>query len=804
MLIKEALITVMAAASVVAAASKAPATTVEAETFLRSQLSAEQVKENLRYYTSVAHLAGSKGDKEQAEWTKEKLLEYGFEDVGELRGCALLFTPKRRSLTLLSPTRFEASLKEDIIDEDEASHEQDQVPTFHGYGKSGNVTGALVYANYGRKEDYDLLVERGIDLKGKIVIVKYGGIFRGLKVRGAELAGAKGVIIYSDPKDDGYKRGKVYPEGPWRPATGVQRGSVQYLSIYSGDPLTPFEPALPNATRLPMEEAANLPKIPSLPISYSDAEPFLRALKGIGKKASDLGNDWQGGLDFDYWTGYVLSVARESGINDRYYYLRPSADVNLDVEHNYGITPIWNVIATVKGSKYPDRAVIVGNHRDAWVRGAIDPSSGSAAILEYARGMGELMKTGWRPDRTLVIASWDGEEYGLVGSTEYVEHFRDVLNATAVAYVNMDSGCGGPNFGASATPSLAQLIRDVTKDIKDPATGKSIYERWLAQENSGEDDDDNENDDENDDDDHNHLKSSKRRVGHPSAMIVSPSESKTLSRPLTSRRKEPTVGALGSGSDFTGFLQHIGISAMDVGFGSNGDGTYHSNYDSFHWMAKFGDPTFEYHKAAAEVLGLLSIRLLNNKVLPFDPIAYAAALEGEAESLRDAIKEAGFLLDDDKSNARHYHHHRVASGRVSLKPLTDAVDSYINAAKTLKGFKDRVERYGESNMGRAGLMFQDGREDIINAVGPEDNIRYLNDKLSFAERGFLDAEGIPGRPWYRHIIYAPGLWFGYASQTFPAIREAIPSGAGEIQARIKRAAEVLHAAVNRIRLTNDM
>ncbi|KAI8843049.1 hypothetical protein BC829DRAFT_446289 [Chytridium lagenaria] len=743
LMIKEGCISfgIALAALAASAIASAPSTRSEAESFFTKQLSAQQTRENLRYYTSIAHTAGSVGDKQQVDWTKDKLIEFGFTDVVLDEYQVLLNTPKKRSLTLLSPTRFEASLTEDIVDEDEASHDQQQVPTFHGYGKSGEATGSLVYANYGRKEDYDLLIEKGIDFKDKIVIVKYGGVFRGLKVRGAELAGAKGVLIYSDPKDDGYVHGKVYPEGPWRPPTGVQRGSVQYLSLYSGDPLTPFEPALPNATRLPQEEAPNLPKIPSLPISYADAEPFLRALRGAGIKSSDLGDSWQGGLDFEYWTG-------------------PSAEVHLNVEHNYGITPIWNVIATVKGAKYPDRAVIVGNHRDAWVRGAIDPSSGSAAILEYARAIGELLKTGWKPDRTLIIASWD-----------------DILNATAVAYINMDSGCGGPNFGASASPSLSQLIRDVTKDIIDPTTKKSVYERWLERDNS---------DDFVGDEDEDDMKKQGRSL-----------------------KKKPSVGALGSGSDFTGFLQHIGISALDVGFGSNGDGTYHSNYDSFHWMSKFGDPTFEYHRAAAEVLGRLSIRLLSDKVLAFDPTAYAKTLLAETESLKIAIEDAGFSLigdDNDEEDDEDHHRrrlqkrdrdHRHSRGRVNLKPLRDVVESYLDAAKELWRFKERVEKNDEP---RKGLVFQNGDEDDVVDDIPEDHIRLLNDKLAFAERGFLDSEGIPGRPWYRHIIYAPGLWFGYASQTFPAIREAIPSGAIEIQARIKRAADVLKAAVERIKL----
>ncbi|KAJ3095517.1 hypothetical protein HDU97_006872 [Phlyctochytrium planicorne] len=713
-----------------ASSSSAPKTVADAEAYFKSHLSLNQVEANLKYYTSKAHLAGSKEDKEQADWTAEKWKEFGFDEVVLDEYEVLLNTPKRRSLTLLEPHRFDAVLKEDVILEDEASWNQDQVPTFHGYGKSGKWTGELVYANYGRKEDYDYLVSKGIDLKDKIVIVKYGYVFRGLKVRGAELAGAKGVIIYSDPADDGFKRGKVYPDGPWRPSTGVQRGSVQYLSIYPGDPLTPFEPALPNATRIPQDEALSLAKIPSLPISYADAEPFLFALNGTGFRTSELPKGWQGGLGFEYWTG-------------------PSAKVELDVEHNYGITPIWNVIATIRGSKYPDRAVIVGNHRDAWVRGAIDPSSGSAALLEFSRVIGKLLLTGWRPERTLVLASWDGEEYGLVGSTEYVEKFKNVLNATAVAYVNIDAGIGGPNFNAQASPSLAELIRDVTKDIIDPETKQSVYQRWLQ---------------------------SQRFTDSviPSNTVVTAASA-----------DKPEVGALGSGSDFTAFLQHIGVSAIDFGFRTNGDGTYHSNYDSFHWMKNFGDPTFGYHLAAAEFLGRITLRLLDSKVVPFDPRTYAETLVKEVDSLKVYLEKQGKGVD--------------------LSALRGSADEYLSAAVALTELKDRAER-GE--LGKSfkfviqdGEDFLGGGEALVDEEGEAaETVKFVNDKLAFAERGFIDPEGIPGRPWYRHVIYAPGLWFGYASETFPAIREAASQGKDVVEARVKRAAEILENAVRRIRI----
>ncbi|KAJ3094822.1 hypothetical protein HDU96_001456 [Phlyctochytrium bullatum] len=565
--------------------------------------------------------------------------EYGFPTAFLDEYYVYLNTPLRRSLTLSKPTQYSAVLTEEVIEEDEASHDPNQVLTFHGYGKSGSWTGELVYANYGRKEDYDLLVQKGIDLKDKIVIVKYGAIFRGLKVRGAELAGAKGVIIYSE------------------------------------------------------------------------------------------------------------------------------------------IKPIWNVIAKVEGSKYPNRAVIVGNHRDAWVRGAIDPSSGSAAILEFARAIGQLLKTGWRPDRTLVIGSWDAEEYGLVGSTEFVEHYRDFLNSTAVAYVNMDTGVSGPHFGASASPSVSELIREVTKDIIDPNTNKTIYEVWVEEE----------------------MKSLKKASGgHVKTsltVLADPSKSTFMRNQKTRKRKGPSVYPLGSGSDYTGFLQHIGISSMDLGFQSSGDGTYHSNYDSFHWMSKFGDPTFQYHRVAAEILGLLSLRLLSRKVLPFDPVEYAVTLAEEVQSLKQAIQDAGLPVEDFET---------FESGKVSLKPLSDVIDGYVQAAKDLKSFKEEIERTAENSYAEGvPLLIQDSANANTVSISSS-RLSYLNDKLSFAERWFLDMDGIPGRPWYRHLIYAPGLWFGYASQTFPAIREAIPIGAEAVQSRIVRAAAVLKLAAQRLAIDDDI
>ncbi|KAJ3190629.1 hypothetical protein HK101_008521 [Irineochytrium annulatum] len=745
-------ITLALAGSVIGLVSVASAATgppKDAEAFLQAHISADRIRDYHHYYTSKAHVAGTEADREQAEWTRERWQSFGFDDVSLAEYEVPLNLPGERSLTLIEPTRFEASLTEAYIEEDEASHDQQAVPTFHGYGASGDVTGEIVYAGYGRKQDYDLLQTRGIDLRGKIALVRYGQVFRGLKVRGAELAGMKACIIYSDPADDGFSRGKVYPEGKWRPPTGVQRGSVQYvrltlgcllaltvteqLSIFAGDPTTPFEPSWPNATRVPLNETLTIPKIPSLPISYGDAEPLLRALKGHGLLGKDIEESWQGGLDFDYWTGYdavfvfSLSTYRLTVVVAN---ISPGpAIVHLKVEQDYTVKPIWNVIGKIRGSTEPDRAVFVGNHRDAWVRGAADPSSGSASLMELAFALGELLKTGWRPKRTIVLASWDAEEYGLVGSTEFVEEFKDRLNATAIAYLNMDVGSTGPHFQASASPALAQLIRDVTKSVKDPNTGKTVYEAWssrYAGVATGDLLDDS---------------SSEPLPTAPSVFTVHPSRDATFSALLAN--PPPAVGDLGSGSDYTAFLQHVGISSIDIGFSGMGDGIYHSNYDSFRWMEKFGDPGHTYHAVGARVLALMLLRIATGKVLPFDVEEYGRALEEQAAMIEAAVKGAG--LED-----------------VKFKGMTDAVRGYSKAARSLAKVKEQIE--GKRTGGR--FMIQDDDERLFDSIVAGKELAAVNDKLAFAER-----------------------------QTFPAIREAVEEGSSVVQQRVDKVVEILRRAV---------
>ena len=516
---------------------------------------------------------------------------------------------------------------------------------------------------------------------------RYGGAFRGLKVRAAELSGAAAVLVYSDPKEDGYTRGKVYPSGPLRPESSVQRGSVQYSNFYSGDPLTPFVAATKDAPRINISDA-NIPKIPALPISYEDAEPFLKALVGHGFKASSISKSWQGGLPFTYWTG-------------------PAGKASLYLQHNFSVKPIWNVIATIPGKREVDRAIIFGNHRDAWVFGAVDPNSGTSIMLETARVFGKMLKKGWRPDRTLVFASWDGEEYGLLGSTEFVEEKAAILNKTLIAYINIDQGAYGRNFLASATPSLQTLIRQVAKTVVDPKSGKRLYDVWKKQGGSG----------------------------------------------------KGRISELGFGSDYVPFIHQVGVASMDIRF-SGPYGVYHSNYDSFNWIEKFGDPGFKYSKVLCEsifsfnvVTGKILLRLMNSDVLPFDYSIYARALEG-------------YLVDVKKKLKNHRLNNSIAS-------ISDSIKSFKVAIPKLTKLFSIQQQLGLDKTG----------------------VKFLNDQLAFAERYFLDFDGISGRPWYRHVIYAPGEWTGYGAVTMPGIHEAIERHQAE---GIDHAIQQVADSINRV------
>jgi N-acetylated-alpha-linked acidic dipeptidase len=626
----------------------------------------KSAREHLRRLTAEPHIAGTKEDYATAVYVRDQLRSYGLNaDLKEYE-VWLNYPNAPTVLELITNRRQPLSVKEAAVPGDPTSSNPKISPLFNGYSASGDVTGAVVYANYGLPNDYEDLKKAGVDLKGKIVVVRYGNSFRGVKAKVAEQNGAIGCIIYSDPEDDGYMQGDVFPKGPWRPVASGQRGSVQYLFDYPGDPLTPGKPAITGTPRLKPEEATDLTHIPVQPIAYDVARTILSQLKGPLRPRG-----FQGGLPFAYHVG---------GTND--------VKLRLKVDMDYKLRTIWDVVARIDGNEEKDRWVVLGNHRDAWVFGAVDPNSGTSAMLEVGHGFGELLKQGWKPRRTIILCSWDAEEYGLIGSTEWAEEMADDLRTKAVAYLNLDAAVSGPHFGASSVPSLWKLIRGTTRDIKDPKTGKTVYQQWQdrSRENRPEGDTD---------------------------------------------MREARIASLGSGSDYTPFLQHLGVPSTDMGF--NGDyGVYHSAYDSFYWMDHFGDPGFNYHVVAAQLWGTLAMRLADADGLPFDYTDYAMQVrEFFTKAMRLArIRNLAASLDD--------------------KAMTSAIDDFAKAAERVE--KDRQEAVRK---------------------GDRERLTKINDALMLAERQFIDARGLRGRVWYKHQIYAPGVYTGYAAQPLTDFRQAI-------------------------------
>jgi N-acetylated-alpha-linked acidic dipeptidase len=627
----------------------------------------KSAREHLRRLTIEPHIAGTKEDYDTAVYVRDQLRSYGLNaDLREYE-VWLNYPKSPGTLELITTKRQPLSTREAVVPGDPTSSNPKITPLFNGYSATGDVTAPVVYANYGLPGDYEELKKAGVDVKGKIVIVRYGNSFRGVKAKVAEDHGAVGCIIYSDPEDDGYMQGDVYPKGPWRPVASGQRGSVQYLFDYPGDPLTPGKPAIPGTPRLKPEEATDLTRIPVQPIAYDVAKTILSQLKGPVRPA----RGFQGGLPFAYHLG---------GTND--------VKLRLKTDMDYKLRKIWDVVTRIDGNEEKDRWVILGNHRDAWVFGAVDPNSGSSAMLEVGRGFASLLKQGWKPRRTIILCSWDAEEYGLIGSTEWAEEFAEELKEKAVAYLNLDVAVSGPHFGASSVPSLWKLIRAATRDIKDPKTGKTVYQQWQ---------------------DHAHE-----------------------NRPESEQRPpEEAIGALGSGSDYTPFLQHLGIPSTDMGF--NGDyGVYHSAYDSFYWMDHFGDPGFNYHVAAAQLWGTLAMRLADADGLSFDYTDYA-------KQIREFFTEAMRL-------ARI----RNLAGSLDDKSMTSAIDDFAKEAERIE--KNRQEAVRNSDRER---------------------LTRINDAVIQAERQFIDERGLRGRAWYKHQIYAPGIYTGYAAQPLTDFRQAL-------------------------------
>jgi N-acetylated-alpha-linked acidic dipeptidase len=662
---------------------------------LEAAFDAKLNRENLRSWmkrlSARPHHLGSPYGKENAEFIASLFRSWGYETQLE-RFDVLFPTPKTRVVELLAPERYVAKLNEPALKEDATSGQADEIlPPYNAYSIDGDVTGELVYVNYGVPKDYELLARNGIDVRGKIVIARYGGSWRGIKPKVAAEHGAIGCLIYSDPADDGYTLGDPYPLGAWRNEQSVQRGSVADMPVYSGDPLTPGVGATAGAKRLDRSAAVTLTKIPVLPISYGDALPLLRNLTG-----PVVPSEWRGALPIAYHLG------------------PGPARVHLKVEFDWKLAPAYDVIARLRGSDLADQWIVRGNHHDAWVHGAADPISGMVALMEEARAIGELAKGGWRPRRTLVFAAWDGEEQGLLGSTEWVETHLADLRQHAVAYINSDSTDRG-FLDVAGSHTLERFVTEVARDVPDPQRGVSVLERSRARQivdaRTAED------------------------------------RQEIRERPLL------RLGALGSGSDFTPFLQHAGIASLNVGYGGEGEyGVYHSAYDSFDHYTRFGDPKFDYGITQAKTTGRMMLRLANADFLPFEATTFASTA---ARYFEDVTKLAGTMRAEAEERNRQLREKTMELAADPTKPFVAPPAEEPVPHLEFAALQNAIDRLKKS-------------------AAKFDAASSRNDRVAMRlERALTRDEGLPQRPWYRHHVYAPGLYTGYGVKTFPAVRESI-------------------------------
>ena len=668
------------------------------ETKFRAIPKPENLRENMKRLSAEPHHVGSAYDKQNAEFILEQFKSWGFN--AQIEEFDVLFpTPKERAVELIEPTRFRAQLKEPEIAEDPDSGDAGQLPSYNAYSGDGDVTGQLVYVNYGVPADYEQLAKLGVDVKGKIVIARYGASWRGIKPKVAYEHGAIGCLIYSDPKDDGYYQGDVYPLGPYRPEQGVQRGSVMDMPIHPGDPLTPGWGAVKGARRIAREEADVIMRIPVLPISYGDALPLLKALGGPVAP-----EPWRGALPITYHIG--------SG----------PARVHLKASFDWSLKTLYDVIARIDGAEYPDQWIVYGNHHDAWVNGADDPISGMVTVMEAGRALGELVRQGWKPKRTIILCAWDGEEPALLGSTEWVETHADELKQKAVAYLNSDSTSKGfMNVGGSHT--LERFVNEVARDVTQPKTNKSVWEavrdRRVEQAKTDED---------------------KKELRD---------------------RADLRISALGSGSDYTPFIQHLGIAAMNTGFGGEGGGgIYHSIYDSFNWYTKFSDGTFEYGRALAQLNGTIVMRLADADVLPFEFGNFAETVKGYVDDLEKLAKKSG------------------PTREINFALLGSAAKSVSESAR----------RYEDALAKATAKNFQQVKDAAT-----------LNKLVYQSERKLTNDRGLPRRPWFQHQIYAPGFYTGYGVKTIPGVREALEQKQwNDVEPQMKNAVAALQALASQI------
>ena len=668
------------------------------------------------------HHVGSPYDKDNAEWLLARFREFGWD--AQIEVFSVLFpTPTERVLELVAPTRFTARLEEAVVSVDPTSNQKnEQLPTYNAYSIDGDVTGPLVYVNYGRPQDYDVLERYGISVKGAIVVARYGESWRGIKPKVAAEHGAIGCLIYSDPRDDGFGAGEVFPNGPMRPSDGAQRGSVMDMPVYPGDPLTPGVGATADARRLAVKDATTLTRIPVMPISYADAQPLLASLTGAVVPA-----DWRGGLPIAYHFGPGAGQA------------------HLKLAFSWDQKPLYDVIARLRGSTFPDQWVLRGNHHDAWVNGAEDPVSGMAAVLEEARALGELHKQGWSPKRTIIYCAWDGEEPALLGSTEWAETHAGELQQHAVAYVNSDSN-GRGFLEAEGSHTLERFINDVARDIEDPETHLSVWKRKQAR-----------------------------------AIDQAKAEDKDKVR----SRADWRIGALGSGSDYTPFLQHLGVPSLNIGYGGeDSSGIYHSIYDDFYFYTHFLDTDFAYGRALAQTGGTVVIRLADADILPFQYANLVDTLRTYDEELQVLVKK--------KREEIAERNREIADGvfaaindprRPRVAPKVEPVPPAIELTPIARAIETLARRAVALDEARAAAAKKSASTAALAAIDV---------KIAQSEQQLLDAAGLVHREWFKHLLYAPGFYTGYGVKTMPGVREAIEQAQYQsLPAEIARVAKAL-------------
>jgi len=697
------------------------------------QLNAQNLNTWMQFLSSHPHHVGSPQDKANAEYIANLFMQWGYQT--EIASYYVLFpTPKTRLLELLGSKPFKAKLEEPTLKEDKTSGQKtEQLPSYNAYSADGDVTAELVFVNRGIPADYDELERMGIDVKGKIVIAKYGGSWRGIKPKVADEHGAIGCIIYSDPEDDGYTQGDVYPEGAFRPQTGVQRGSVMDMPVYPGDPLTPGVGATKDAKRLDRSDAVTIMKIPVLPISYGDALPLLHSLGGQVVPPS-----WRGRLPITYHVG-------------------PSKDnVHLKLQFNWDIKQLYNVIAKLPSSELPDEWIIRGNHHDGWVNGATDPISGIVAELEEARAISELVKKGFKLKRTLVYCAWDGEEPGLLGSTEWAEDHQEELRKKAVIYLNSDGNARG-FIGVSGSHSLEPFFNEIANDVIDPQTGVSIKERKYA-----------------------------------STMVTADK----AARVKLIGNKNIKMGALGAGSDWSGFLQFLGIASLNLYFDGEGQGgEYHSIYDSYDDFVKFKDPGFQYAVTLSKTAGRAIMRMANADVLPFDVNSFY-------KTVADYVSELKTLLDYTRTETEQ-------ENKMIQEKLFDFAKDPTKISQTPK-MKNEVPHLNFSNLENAMVQLKNSTEEFQEQYGcatqlPVDKKKDLNEILFKVERNLINKKGLPRRPWYKHQVYAPGYYTGYGVKTLPGIREAIEQrNWKEAQENIEIVSKTLETYIQQVQQANNI